>query len=239
MARLAVDDAAWASRWRSRSTEEKALLALGLLLIAVTTGSAPVVTAVALLAVGCALAGARVPWRTYLRVLLAPAAFVLLGAASVAVTVGDGSTGAVWSAGPVAVTDETLGRALHVLGRSLAATSAMALLATTTPVVDLVAGLRRLRVPDAVVDVAELTYRMLFLLLDTAATVREAQAARLGYSGGPPPGAPSGCSGRSSSSARRGGRDGWRPGSPVVARAGRCAPSPRRGRCRGRSSRSR
>ncbi|MBM6404210.1 cobalt ECF transporter T component CbiQ [Phycicoccus sp. CSK15P-2] len=184
MARLAIDDAAWGNRWRTRSTGEKALLALGLLLVAVTTREPGVSAAVLVVAVTCALAQARVPWRTYLRVVLAPATFVVLGAASIAVTVGSGTGDAVWSAGPVAVTEATLARAAEVLGRSLAATSAMALLATTTPLVDLVAGMRRLRVPEAVVDVAEVMYRFVFLLLDTLATVREAQASRLGYGGG-------------------------------------------------------
>ncbi|NHA67304.1 cobalt ECF transporter T component CbiQ [Phycicoccus flavus] len=185
MARLAIDDAAWGNRWRQRSTAEKALLALGLLVLAVTSREVVTGAAVLVLAVGCALVGARVPWRTYLRVVLAPLSFVVLGAASVAVTVGARPDGALLALGPVAVTDGTLTTAGQVLARALAATSAMALLATTTPVSDLLTGMRRLRVPEVVVDVAEVMYRFVFLLLDTVATVREAQTARLGYATGP------------------------------------------------------
>ena len=61
MARLAIDEAAWSNAWRTRSTAEKAVLALGLLAVAVTARSAPVALAVLVLAVGAALAGARVP----------------------------------------------------------------------------------------------------------------------------------------------------------------------------------
>ena len=37
--RPTLDDAAWSSRWRTRSTLEKSILCLGLLLVAATTTS--------------------------------------------------------------------------------------------------------------------------------------------------------------------------------------------------------
>lgn len=58
----------------------------------------------------------------------------------------------------------------------------MLLLATTTPMADLLAELRRLRVPAAVVEVAGVVYRLLFVLLQSVDTIREAQRARMGYS---------------------------------------------------------
>jgi cobalt/nickel transport system permease protein len=47
---------------------------------------------------------------------------------------------------------------------------------------DLLPALRGLRVPAAVVEVAAVTYRLLFVLLASLHTVREAQTARMGYS---------------------------------------------------------
>lgn len=184
MARLAIDEAAWSNAWRARSTGEKAMLALGLLAVAVSARSVLVAAAVLVLAVGAALAGARVPARTYLRAVAAPASFVILGAASIAVTWGSGVPDARWSFGWIGVTDRGLDQALLVLVRALAATSALALLATTTPMSDLLTGMRRLRLPEVVIDVAGLVYRMLFTLLDTLGGIREAQAARLGYASG-------------------------------------------------------
>lgn len=181
MATLAIDEAAWSSAWRTRSTAEKALLALGLLAVAVTAPHPVVPLVVLVVAIGSAVVGARVPVGTYVRALTAPLAFVLIGGATVAVTVGEAAT---WSLGPVGVTPETLARAGEVTARALGAVAALVLLATTTPFVDLLTGLRRLRVPEVVVDIAGLVYRMLFTLLDTMATVRSAQTARLGYANG-------------------------------------------------------
>ncbi len=73
-------------------------------------------------------------------------------------------------------------RAGSLAGHALAGTAAVLLLATTTPMSDLLPALRRLHVPDAVVEVASVTYRLLFVLLESLRTIREAQAARMGYS---------------------------------------------------------
>ncbi len=73
-------------------------------------------------------------------------------------------------------------RAGSLVGHALAGSAAVLLLAATTPMSDLLPALRRLRVPAAVVEVASVTYRLLFVLLESLRTIREAQTARMGYS---------------------------------------------------------
>jgi cobalt/nickel transport system permease protein len=53
----------------------------------------------------------------------------------------------------------------------------------TTPIPDLVRGLRRLGLPVELVEIALLIYRFLFLFADTAQAMNNAQAARLGTFG--------------------------------------------------------
>ena len=178
--RLTLDDAAWSSPWRTRSTLEKSLLCVGLLLVAAPTTSVVVAGLVGVCAVGLA-AVARVPARTWCHAMAGPAVFIAIGAATIAVTFGGGDL-VRW--GPVGVDDGSAFRALLVATRALAATSATVLLAATTPMVDLLAGLRRARVPEVAVDVAAVTYRMIFALLDAGSAIRAAQAGRLGYASG-------------------------------------------------------
>ena len=85
--------------------------------------------------------------------------------------------------GPLAVPPESLEAAVGLTAHAVAGTLAVLVLASTTPMVDLLAALRRLRVPDACVEVASLTYRLLFVLMDAVRSIREAQAGRLGYHG--------------------------------------------------------
>lgn len=175
MAELAIDQAAWASRWRERALLDKCVLALGLMLSAVLLPPWPAAVLVGVTALVAAVAAARTPWRLLVRSMRPPLVFIGLGAVSVAVTV------TVTPHFSVAITSASLTRAGEVTGRALAGTLSVLLLAVTTPVSDILAGLRRLRVPEACVDVAALMYRMLFILLDSLGTIRESQTARLGY----------------------------------------------------------
>lgn len=178
--RLTLDDAAWSSPWRTRSTLEKAVVCMGLLLVAATTTSLVVAGLVGGSAVALAVV-ARVPVRTWLGAMLGPLVFIVIGAVTIAVTLGPGDL-ITW--GPLGVDDGSASRAALVASRALAATSAMILLAATTPMVDLLAGLRRARVPEVAIDIAAVTYRLIFSLLDAAGSISAAQAGRLGYANG-------------------------------------------------------
>ncbi|MGY1635640.1 cobalt ECF transporter T component CbiQ [Geodermatophilus sp. SYSU D00742] len=170
---LAVDDAAWSSAWRRRSPGDKLLLCTGLVVCALALPAWPGSVLVTVTAVALALGPARVPARTFGRAVRWPLAFVATGALTAVVSVDSGGLG--WA-------PDAAARAGSLVGHAVAGTSAVLLLATTTPVSDLLPALRRLRVPAAVVEVAAVTYRLLFVLLDSLRAVREAQAARMGHS---------------------------------------------------------
>jgi cobalt/nickel transport system permease protein len=63
----------------------------------------------------------------------------------------------------------------------LAATSCLAFLILTTPLVDWVPLLRRVGVPAGVVELILLIYRLIFVFFERALTGHQAQTARLGY----------------------------------------------------------
>ncbi|MQA33962.1 cobalt ECF transporter T component CbiQ [Modestobacter roseus] len=172
MTGLAIDDAAWASAWRRRSPADKLLLSGGLVVGALVLPAWPGSVLVALTAVVLALGPARVPALTFGRAIRLPLAFITIGALTAVVQVGDGIG---WA--PDAAT-----RAGELVGHALAGSAAVLLLATTTPMSDLLPALQRLRVPDAVIEVASVTYRLLFVLLTSLTTIREAQTARMGHS---------------------------------------------------------
>ncbi|MGY1711509.1 cobalt ECF transporter T component CbiQ [Geodermatophilus sp. SYSU D00758] len=170
---LAVDDAAWRSAWRGRPPGDKLLLCAGLVVCALLLPAWPGSLLVALTAVGLALGPARVPARTFGRAVRWPLAFIGVGALTAVVSVGDGGIG--WA-------PDAAARAGSLVGHAVAGSAAVLLLATTTPMSDLLPALRRLQVPAAVVEVAGVTYRLLFVLLESLHTIREAQTARMGWS---------------------------------------------------------
>lgn len=172
---LALDNAAWDSPWRQRAVRDKAVLAFGLIAAALVLPAWPGSVLVALVALAALLGPARVAPGLLARCLSGPLVFIAIGALSIAVTL-------TWDGGPrLGMSLDSLAGAGTVVGRALAGTLGLFVLATTTPMVDLLASLRRARVPDACIEVAGLTYRMLFALLASGRAIHRAQEQRLGY----------------------------------------------------------
>ncbi len=173
---FAIDRHAWTNRWRDRHPGERLLLAGGGLLI---LSLLPVFTAAPLILLVMSVAtvaGAGIPARDLLAFMAIPAGFLLTGVPFLAISLDldDGMRLAFSSAGAMTALEVTL--------RALAALSCLALLALTTPVVELVVLLRRLGVPSAIVEIMLLIYRLIFLFMEQAITGQHAQAARQGYS---------------------------------------------------------
>lgn len=175
-ATLAVDDAAWASSWRTRSPADKALLSGGLLAAALVLPPWPAAVLVIVAALGAAVLLAGVPASTAARAIAVPWTFIAIGILPILLTVDTGAS--FW----LTTSPEELRQAASVAGRSFAATSAVMLFALTTALSDWIPRLRRIGVPEPILSIATTTYRLIFGLVDEVRAVRRTQAARLGYS---------------------------------------------------------
>ncbi|PKU24924.1 cobalt ECF transporter T component CbiQ [Telmatospirillum siberiense] len=169
-----VDRIAHLNRWRFRPLSEKALLTFGMLLLDISLPPWPTAVLVAVVMVLATLVGARVPARVWLACVAGPTGFLLAGTLSVLLQV-DGHG--------IGLAPGGLSAAAGLAARSEAGLACLLFLALTTPASDLMTGLRRLGLPAEIVEMALLTYRFVFLLADTAATMNAAQAARLGHIG--------------------------------------------------------
>ncbi|MBB3220903.1 cobalt ECF transporter T component CbiQ [Pseudoduganella umbonata] len=172
---MLIDTAAYASRWRGIAPSAKALFALAGVAAAWIARSPAVLAVLAALLVLSAVVGARVPPRALLAAALAPLGFLLL--ACLAMLAGPDRQGDWhWRLDMLPVAACTALRALAVLAALLG-------FVLTTPLPDLLALLRRLRVPELLLDLMALCYRMLAVLRQAWADGVEAQRARQGYRG--------------------------------------------------------
>ncbi len=175
---LPIDRHAWTHRWRGHHPGERALLAGGMMVLALALPPRSTAPLVCLAMAGATVAGAGVPLSAFLRTAAVPAGFLLASLPFLAVSL-DLSEGVRLDWSPAGA-----GLALDVGLRSLAAVSCLAFLTLTTPVSELVPWLRRVGVPQPVVEIALLIYRLIFVLAERAAVARQAQEARLGYATG-------------------------------------------------------
>ncbi len=174
---MLIEQAAYASRWRRVCPAAKASLALGGLIAVFAAPGANGALGVALILLAITRCLAGVPLTLSLRAA-APALFFLAsGCLSLAVSLGsDGAGGLTLHPAPDAAAQLS-----QAASRSLGALAALLLLVLTTPLPDLISLFRRLNMPELLLDLMVLCYRMLFVFSAVVHDNVTAQAARLGY----------------------------------------------------------
>ena len=173
---MLIEQSAYANRWRSVSPAAKGLFALGGFIAAFAAQRPEGAAAVGALIVFVTLAGAGVAPARFLRVALPPLGFLALGGLSLAVSLDLAGDTLTWRWLP-----DGWSPVFRLAARSAAALAALLFLALTTPMIDLIALLRRLKMPEVLLEIMVLCYRMLFVFSEATRHTRTAQAARLGY----------------------------------------------------------
>ena len=176
---MLIEQSAYANRWRTACPGAKALFALGGFIAVFSAGTPVAALAVAGVLLVLTVVGAGVPLSRYVRVALPAVFFLSISCLSLAVSVASdsrgGGIGIAWAANGLEVV-------AHVAARSLGALAALLFLVLTTPLIDLMAVLRRLKVPEVLLELMVLCYRMLFVFSEALHDTLTAQAARMGYS---------------------------------------------------------
>jgi cobalt/nickel transport system permease protein len=181
-----IDQYAYTSRIRRIDPAQKAALT-ALVIVLCLLLNHPAVGAVAVVWMGgLAVMWAGVPGRVVGRVLLAEGLFLLLAVVGVLLSFSTDPLPAPFAnvqVGPIWVGTSSASLALAALlvSRALGCAAAMNFLALSTPLVDMVELLRRLRVPPVLIDLVSVMYRFVFVLLESMQRMHTAQQSRLGY----------------------------------------------------------
>jgi len=123
--------------------------------------------------------------RTYGKLFIVPFWFAAMSV-SVIILLSGGDL-VYWSWDPfswlsLSISRESLNEGIFVFCRVIGGMSAMIFIALTTPMTDLFIVMRRCRVPEAVLDLAMIIYRTIFMILHLLVQTYQAQVMRLGYS---------------------------------------------------------
>ncbi len=180
---LAMDVCANRSRLLSWNAGGKLLFALGMLFFSISADSVAVGLAVFVIMTVLALAGG-VRFHEYLSCLSLPLGFLLLGSLTVAFQLLDTPAGSFHL--PVfgmylTVTEQNRWDAVLVLCKAIGAVGCLLFLSLSTPMGELIAVFRKIKVPAVVVELMYLIYRYIFILLDAAFAMQQAAESRLGY----------------------------------------------------------
>ncbi|MCD4702817.1 MAG: cobalt ECF transporter T component CbiQ [Methanosarcinaceae archaeon] len=178
-----LDDYALLSPLRYRNNYLKiGIVTFGLLMgVSSTSPITPILIALSMF-LATVLFGA-IPVRFYLKLLSAPAVFVLLSVVVIAFFFGTGGElfGFDILGYRFSINTGGLNMALLVLARTLSGMTCLFFLALTTPMVELFSVLKTMKLPDSFIEISMMMYRYIFVFLEVAWSIRYAQNVRLGY----------------------------------------------------------
>ncbi len=180
-----LDDYAIGNALLETNARLKLFLGLGAILLCVssTTPIAPLFVAITMSLVTLILA--KIPGRIYVRLLLVPLSFALLSATVVAFMHGSGQTlfSVELDGLNLVIRDKGANLAALLIARTFGGMCSLFFIALTTPMIEIFAVLKSLRIPQSVIELSMMIYRYIFVFLDQAALIHSAQLMRLGDAG--------------------------------------------------------
>lgn len=184
---ISIDKHAYMSKLKNVDPMQKSIFALLTLGVCLWADSRLIALAVIFMMGGVTVLRGGVPLRYFAKLLLIPMSFLTLGVLSIVINI-SADHNAFLAAIPLAdswagFTGQGVRQASLLFLKALGSVSCLYFLSLTTPMTDLLMVLRRLRLPKLFVEMMELIYRFIFVLLETADTIYNAQDCRLGYSG--------------------------------------------------------
>jgi len=181
-----IDHYAYLSKIKNVDPFQKMAFSLITLLSCIFLSNGWVSLAVILAMTGYTVLKGGIPLGFFMRLMLLPVSFLLIGLITIAVNIKPEPAGLLWA---LPLGSQWLGvsavgvlMAGNIFMKALGATACLYALSLNTPMVALLAAFRRMGLPVLLSDLMGLIYRFIFVLLDTAAAIMTAQHARLGYS---------------------------------------------------------
>lgn len=180
-----IDHYAYLSKIKNVNPFQKMMFSLVTLATCILLNNVWVSLWVILAMAGYTVLKGGIPLAFFVRLMLLPISFLLIGLLTIAVNFQAEATGLLWAAPVgsqwVGISQSGLHLASGIFMKALGATACLYALSLNTPMVALLSAFRRMGLPVLLADLMGLIYRFIFVLLDTSASIMTAQHARLGY----------------------------------------------------------
>ncbi|MEF9917713.1 MAG: cobalt ECF transporter T component CbiQ [Eubacterium sp.] len=125
-----------------------------------------------------------VSFRDYLGFLTVPIAFLIMGSIAILLNFSSTPLGLVYLNCHffyIYISEESLSTTLYLWGKAFGAVSAMYMMSLSTPSTEIFGVLGRIHVPKLVIELMNMIYRYIFILMDTQAKMKNSAESRLGY----------------------------------------------------------
>ncbi|WP_053955478.1 cobalt ECF transporter T component CbiQ [Inediibacterium massiliense] len=181
---ISIDKLAYTSTLRRVNPLEKFIFVLSTMMICLICNHMIVSIAVLFTMSFMTVVRGKINFKLYLKFMSIPLAFLIIGIISIALNMGY-SKDFLFSFGVLGLqfgcTKESIGLAVNILLKSFACVSGLYFLSFTTPMIELLSVLKKLKFPSLLIELMSLIYRFIFVLLETVNMIYIAQDSRLGY----------------------------------------------------------
>ena len=182
---LSVDYYAYASHMRSWNATFKIIFSMLCLLLCLILNNIYVSIAVILIMGYMTVVIGGLELDHYISMLLIPIVFLLFGRAAIAVGFSWNSVGQynlnVFGWFYIYCSQASLWKASGLIFKALGAVSALYMMTLTTPLSELIVVLRKAHIPKVIIELMNMIYRYIFIMLDTHSRMKNSAEARLGY----------------------------------------------------------
>ncbi|MBZ9687095.1 cobalt ECF transporter T component CbiQ [Clostridium estertheticum] len=183
---ISIDKLSYISKLRKVNPMEKFIFAILTMLLSIYLNNILISIIVIILMGFITVYKGKIPFSSYLVLMLIPLGFLIVGVITIAINIGDYSSHTLFGFSIFNIrfgcTQESIIESAKVLFRSLAAVSCLYFLSLSTPIVELLSVLKKLKVPKLFVELMSLIYRFIFIFLETVNLIYISQDSRLGYS---------------------------------------------------------
>lgn len=180
-----IDRYAYMSKLKKTNPMQKFLFAVMTLTVCIWANSITVSVIVILMMGWMTVYKGGTSIVAYLKLLLIPASFVVISILTIVINASATQTDFLCSiniAGTyVGISNVEIGKIVRLCLKTVSTVSSLYFLSLTTPIVDLMAVLYKLKMPRILVEIMELTYRFIFILIEALDNMFTAQSSRLGY----------------------------------------------------------
>lgn len=185
---LLIDKYAYINHLKHIHPVEKMTIALVLLLFTLLVKDKLVSLLTFMVMSAFTIFAAKIPFSYYVKLLLLPSFFLLSGTVSILFSFASRETtlpAVLWSKQfgnwQLFISANNVEMVISLVFVVLSSISCLYFLTLTTPVQAILRVLRKLKVPPLLIEITEITYRFIFVFLETSLKIYQAQNSRLGY----------------------------------------------------------
>ncbi|MDO5145619.1 MAG: cobalt ECF transporter T component CbiQ [Eubacteriales bacterium] len=182
---LSVDYFAYASEMRKWNASFKMIFAMVCLLLCILLNNIYVSIAVILMMGYLTVVIGGLSFSHYLSMLTVPVVFLIFGTVAIALGFSLDPVGQyrlhVLNLFYIYCSDASLLKAGQLVFKAFGAVSALYMMTLTTPLSELIVVLRKAHIPKVLIELMNMIYRYLFIMMDTHSRMKHSAEARLGY----------------------------------------------------------